>query len=262
MARAHGHALGHGLDREVALGVVEHPLLEVADGVALGELGGELGRELGLAAGAAQEEHEPAGDAERDSAAEVLLDDGQGEVHARRHAGRGPQVAVARVDGLGVDVDGGVATCELAAHGPVRGHAAAVEQARLGQQEGAGAHRGHTARVGRPLAQPVDQAWVGAMGPGAVAAGDDQRVDGPDVGQREVAGQAQAAARGHRVAVQRGDADVVAAAGDPGGGVEDLQRAGDVQRLDPGEGDDDDGARGHGGHGAACAGCLQGRISH
>ena len=96
MARAHGHALGHRLDREVALRVVEHPLLQVADGVALGELGGELGRELGLAAGAAQEEHEPAGHAERDSTAEVLLDDGQGEVHARRHAGRGPQVAVAR----------------------------------------------------------------------------------------------------------------------------------------------------------------------
>ena len=65
-------------------------------------------------------------------------------------AGRRPDVAVAHEDRVGVDLDVGVAARELGAGGPVRRRAAAVEQAGLGEQEGAGADRGDPARAPRP----------------------------------------------------------------------------------------------------------------
>ena len=115
----------------------------VAQRLALGRLRGELSAELGLAARALDEQHEPARDLERRRAAEVVLDEGEREIHPRRHAGGGVDVAVAHEDRVGSTV-----TCRVTARRAPRSRPSAwwpapVEQAGLGQQEGAGAHRAH-----------------------------------------------------------------------------------------------------------------------
>ena len=72
------------------------------------------------------------------------------------HAGGGPDVAVAHEDAVRVDLQRGVALGQALGRRPVSGHAAAVEQPGRGQQERAGAHRGHPAGAsggrGRPSA--------------------------------------------------------------------------------------------------------------
>ena len=113
VARAHRGALGERLDAQVGVEVVGDPGLQLAQRAALGELRREVGAELGLAAGALEEEDQPAGDLDGDLAAEVLLDQRQGEVHAGGDAGRGPDVAVADEDRVGVDGELGVAAGEL-----------------------------------------------------------------------------------------------------------------------------------------------------
>ena len=62
VARAHVGARGHRLDGVIAGDVLEHGALDLAQRLALGALRGERGAELGLVAGAAQEQHEVAGD--------------------------------------------------------------------------------------------------------------------------------------------------------------------------------------------------------
>ena len=59
--------------------------------------------ELGLPAGPAQEHHQPPGHGSGDLGRVVVLDEREGEVDAGGHAGRGPDVAVAAVDRLGID---------------------------------------------------------------------------------------------------------------------------------------------------------------
>src|SRR5438874_1322591 len=68
----------------------------------------ELDTELGLATRAAQVDHDLAGDGESGLRAQVVLDQGQHEVVRGGDPGGGPHVAVAHVDGVGVDVDPGV----------------------------------------------------------------------------------------------------------------------------------------------------------
>ena len=75
---------GEAGDRQVLVEVLGDPGLELAQRLALGGLGASWRAELRLAAGALEEHDEPAGDLERDLAAEVLLDERQREVHARR----------------------------------------------------------------------------------------------------------------------------------------------------------------------------------
>ena len=60
--------------------------LDLAQRLALGLLRGQRGAELRLVAGAAQEQHEVAGDREGRVAVEVFLDERQREVHAGGHA--------------------------------------------------------------------------------------------------------------------------------------------------------------------------------
>src|SRR6185503_19056131 len=56
VAWAHGDSPGERLDREIDTGVPENPRLQVAQGLALGELGRELGAELRLTAGPLEKE--------------------------------------------------------------------------------------------------------------------------------------------------------------------------------------------------------------
>src|SRR5690606_12059535 len=104
---AHARPGGEGVDGEVGVEVVGQPAQDVDDRRRAGGLGEQLGAELGLAAGAADEHHEPAGDGVGELGAVVVLDEGEGEVGAGGDAGGGPHVAVAHVDAVGLDVDGG-----------------------------------------------------------------------------------------------------------------------------------------------------------
>ena len=88
----------------------------------------EVGAELGLAAGPLEEEDQPASDLHRDLAPQVLLDQRQGEVHARGDARRCPDVPVADEDRLGIDLELRVAARELGGRRPVSGDGLALEQ--------------------------------------------------------------------------------------------------------------------------------------
>jgi hypothetical protein len=73
--------------------VLGDPRLELAQGLALGELAGKLGAELGLPPGSLQEQHEAPRDGEGRLPAEVLFDEGEGQVHARGDPRRGRDAA-------------------------------------------------------------------------------------------------------------------------------------------------------------------------
>lgn len=70
------------------------------------------------------------GDGEGHVPAQVLLDQGEGEVDAGGDTGGGGDLTVADVDGVGVDLDGRVGTGERGAVRPVGRGAAAVQEAR------------------------------------------------------------------------------------------------------------------------------------
>ena len=123
----------------------------LAERLALGPPHGQLGAELRLPAGPMGEQHQLAGHLQRQLAAVVVLDQGQGQVHARRDPGRGPHVAVAHVDaGRRSTSTAGNRRASSVARRPVGGGPPAVEQAGLRQQEGPAAHRGDPAARGRP----------------------------------------------------------------------------------------------------------------
>lgn len=124
-------------------------------------------------------------------------------------AGGGGHLSVPHVDGVGVDLDGRVVTGELVAVRPVGRRAPAVQEARLGERDGAGAD-GDQALGARPVrAQPVGQPGVGA--PGAPAARDQQGVRGGRVGERVVRDEGEAAGGTHGCAVHGGGVDAVRA---------------------------------------------------
>src|SRR4051812_35992846 len=235
VALAHAGAGGEGGDAQVGVQVRGHPLLELLERRALGRLGAQVRAELRLATGALDEHHKPAGGFERDVAAEVLLDEGEREVHAGGDPGRGPHVAVLDVDRLAVDVDLGVPRREVFRRGPVRRGAAAVEQAGTREHVCAGADGGGAARPGGGAGYPADEPLVLDRLEHAVATGHDERVERPSERAGGAVGDDRERAAGaDRLArVRRDDLDVVrvAAARDPARDREDLPRPGHVERL-------------------------------
>ena len=108
VALAEGDAAGEHAEAVIGGGVGLDELLGPADRLVARPVAPHRGGELALAAGPAQEHHEPAGARLGDLDAVVVLDEGQRDVDAGGHAGRRPDVAVARPDRVGVDVDGRV----------------------------------------------------------------------------------------------------------------------------------------------------------
>ena len=159
-------------------------------------------------------------------------------------------------DRVALDRDGRVAALEVVAPAPVGRRAAAVEQAGGGEDERARAHRRDAARARRePRGRATTVSRRGVAR--ARAAGDEQRVDRAADGlERPGRRDRVAGVRRDRRAAGRDDLDGVGrvvAARDGRGGGEDLGRPGDVERLDLGQGDDDD-AAGHGGRSIARGG--------
>jgi F0F1-type ATP synthase membrane subunit b/b' len=233
VARAHVCALGHGLDAVIAGDVLDDASLHLAQRLALGLLGGERGAELRLVAGAAEEQDEVAGDGQRELAVVVVLDQRQREIHPGGDACGGPHVTVAHEDRIGVDGHVGVAAGERLGGGPVGGGAAAVEQAGGGEQEGAGADGCCASGASRGSGDPAQQRLVAHGGARAVAAGDDQRVDGARRLRERPVGDERETARGaHGGAVDAERADLVAVGVEqPPGAGEDLDGAADVEAL-------------------------------
>lgn len=225
--------------RQVRAGMFGDPLLDLAQRLPLRGLCGELGTELGLVSRSPQEDDEMAGDGEGDLAADVLLDEREGQVDAGRDAGRGGELSVTDEDGVRVHLHGRVVAGEFLAHRPVTRHPSAVQQARLGEQECSGAHRDEALGPRAVLPQPGHQARVGA--PGARTARDQQDVRGRCVGEAVVRDQGEAAGGAHGPAVPADGADAVRAWAVQLGAVEDLHRARDVEALHVVEEDDQGG---------------------
>ena len=154
---------------------------------------------------------------------------------------------VAHVDGIALDSDAGKPAGELVAIHPVRRGAPAIEEAGLGQDEGARAEPNHPPRARRRPREPAEKIRVAPGIVGLVDARHDERVDVTADGPvRAVAGQAQArplADRGHR----RHDLDrVTSILGEPHiGGVEDVEGTADLDDLATGHGNHDHTSRSH-----------------
>ena len=132
---------------------------------------------LGLASGANEEHDELARDGEGGGVAMIFFDEGQGEVDTGGDAGGGVDAAVAEVDGVGLDVDGGELAGEAVAEVPVGDGLAAVEEAGGGEEEGSGADGGDAAGAGGGFADPGYVGGVVGAGFGSWAAGDEEGVD-------------------------------------------------------------------------------------
>ena len=159
---------------------------------------GQGGAELRLPAGTLEEDDQIARHGERHRAAQVLFHERERQIDAGRHPGRGPNRTVAHEDRIGLDAHRGKAPRELGAVLPMGRRAPPVQHARGGEQERAGADGGDAARLRRPLPHPIDQRRVLGRRLGALAAGDEQRI------QRR-------ADRGERTRRQREPADAVTA---------------------------------------------------
>ena len=183
----------------------------------------------------------PAGDQLGELGAVILFDDGEGEVDARGDAGRRPDViGAADEQRLGVDLHRRVSLGEVLGHGPVRRRAPAVEETGLGGQEGAVADADDAPRPGGRLPDPLDEFGVVDSPVDARAAGQQQGVDGFGGVWQCVGDELQSDAGVDRLPVLRhqpqviGDGRPLITQGDRCGG-EDVGRSRHVERLHPGE---------------------------
>src|SRR5258708_5322425 len=157
VARAHGDARGERRDAEIVGEMLRQPVVQRGEAAIVTRLALEQGAELRLATRALEEDDEMARHAQGHGAAEILLDQSQRQVDAGGDAGGGPDLAVAQEDRVGLDGDAGVAPLQGVAGAPMRDSAPSVEQARLRQQEGAGADGADAPRLPRALADPSDE---------------------------------------------------------------------------------------------------------
>jgi len=153
-ARRHAGSLCQLLDFDRLVQVRHHPFHQRPEGVS--RLQRQRRRVLRLAARPAHVDDEAPRDPERDRCAQVLLDQREGEVDARSDACGGPDVIVAHPDRIVEDPDVRVFGGKARAGPPMRNGLAVVQQARLRQQECAGAHRADPSRVSRQLADRSD----------------------------------------------------------------------------------------------------------
>src|SRR5262245_59226711 len=85
--------------------MIGDPFHALTQRLAVSGLNGELAAELRLTARSLQEHHQLPRDTERDVAAEVFLDERQGQIHSRRDAGRRVDAAIAYEYRIGLDTD-------------------------------------------------------------------------------------------------------------------------------------------------------------
>ena len=177
-------------------------------------------------------------------ATEIVLDECQGEIDPGRDAGRRPDGTIPDEDRVGFDPHRRMAARQFAAL-PVRHDASAIEEPGLGQQKSTAAHRGGSPRRLRLSTQPSDEDAIGRCRVHSVTSGDEERVDHRG-GIGEGFGRECQPGRGpHPLRLFRDHDGIV---GEPPRrdivrGREDLERPGDVEKLDRGIGQDLDPAR-------------------
>ncbi len=205
----------------------------------------QQGRKLALAPRTAAIDHQLLGRALGDGLAQVLGDQGQGQVYAGGDPRRGPDRAVANEDAVRFDPDPRIAAGDVGGAAPVGGRPAAVQHPGLGQDIGSRTDAGHAPRAGRRGADEGDGRRVGGGAAGAVAARDHQGVEGGRVGERH---RIQACARrtGHRPGLGRQHAQVIGARAKSAADLEGRQGAGGVEQLKVGKDQETNGSR-HGG---------------
>jgi hypothetical protein len=207
--------------------------------------------ELRLPTRAAQEQHQPAGHLVRDVPAQVVLHEGERQIHPGRHPGRRPHRPVPDEDRVAVHAHLGVLPGQLLLTRPVRGDPPPVQQARRRQQEHPAAHRGHPPGACRRGRDPGDERLVLPGPVDAPAADHHERVRPRRVEVRHAVGGVhdQSAHRPDRPRPGGHDlAGVLARA------VEHLVRSGEVERLEAVEDDEDDTAIGHAPHAPSARG--------
>ena len=177
VAHAHGGGIGEDGNPVVAVGLA---LDQVLDGPHRRPLrSGHPHRcgELGLSTGAVKEHDQPSGHRLGHLVAQVVLDEGEGQIDPGGDPGTGPVLPVPDVDRIGIDLQRGKVGRQCLGAGPVGGDPPPVEQTRLGGQKRAGADGGHPpAGRGDPF-DPRQQRGVPARRPCPITSGQEEGVD-------------------------------------------------------------------------------------
>ncbi len=200
--------------------------------------------ELGLGARAEGGGDHGAGDGGGCLGTVCRADEVEAEVDAGCGAGRGPDVVVLDEEGVGDDGDLGVVGAEEVDEVPVGDRAAAVEEAGLGEGEGAAAEGGEGGAAGVGAAEGVEDG-TGCGGEVVVEAGDQDQVGVGEPGQSAVGVEGEPSAHGDGCGVGR-DAAQVEGGGAAVGAVDapDLGDDGDVEGTDAREGHEGHAVRG------------------
>ena len=116
----------------------------------------------------------------------IVLDHGQGEIDAGGDPGRGPDAAIADMDGIGIDLDVAMQALQKAGRAPVRGDTVTGEMAARGEQESAGTDGAEAFGAGKSAIDQITQPGVlqGFAQAFRLAAGDQERGCGIDTVQR------------------------------------------------------------------------------
>ena len=141
MPRAHAGLFGEVFHRQRCIEMFARPDQEFSEAAAR-RFQFQQRRELRLAAAAAVIEHELARGLLRDLLAKILGHHGERQIDAGSDAGRTPDVAVADEDLVRLQLHLGIGGKKMRCTPPMRGGAAAVEQAGFGKDVGAGADAG------------------------------------------------------------------------------------------------------------------------
>ena len=224
-AWAHRGPCGEALDRKIGAEMIAHPGMQLSKARRVKI---EQRRVLRLAAGALGVDHHLARNLGRYLGAEIRFDHGKRQIDAGGYASGRPHLTVLYINAISFDAHVREEARKLRGAAPVRRRLLAVEQARRGKDERAGADAGDAARACRRAFECGQQRLVFHRCARAAAAGYDQRIDA----------RAAECLRRHRNARGGGD--------DAGFGRRELQRIGarrklrcDLKRPD-GAGDIDD----------------------
>jgi hypothetical protein len=154
VSNAHRHPIREIFHGKTLRQVIRDPDLELADRGHLGSLRGEGNAQLRLSARPAEEQHQLASGFVRETGSAILLHPGEGEVDARGNPGGSVDVPILDPEGFVLDPHLGISPGELPAELPVGGRPPSVEETRLREQKRADADRTQAADFGRFLSQP------------------------------------------------------------------------------------------------------------
>jgi len=193
-----------------------------------------------------QEHHHPLGEGRGNVGAQVIGDQGQGQVDSCGDAGAGPDLAIPDVQRVRIHLDRRVLTLQLMRGNPVRGNPAPVEQPGGRGDESARANRRHTPASGAGCADEGNQVRVSSRFLATGATRQHQGVDPLAKAGQRYRPEFQAPLSADSTAVRRRQLHPVSGApaqrrrSVPRAG-EHLMRAGDVDRINAVVGNEDHG---------------------